>query len=354
MKIAVVINILRQGGAERVVCRLTQEWAKKHDVRIALFDAATPAYDFGGRIVDLEIRPLLFVPKAHRLVVGASRLARFFRDYRPDRIVSFMESANFPSIIAAAFTGFLDRLSVSVRVDPSAIPAAYRLAALVAYPFANKIIAPSNGVLAGLIDLGLPPSKLSVIRNPVVPVPCDTSSAPPIHMPYILGAGRLHPQKGFDRLVQAFHEAHLPHHHLVVLGEGPERERLIAIARNLGASSRVHFPGTSLEIERWYHHAVCFVLSSRYEGSPNVLKEAMVNGCPVVSFNCQSGPSEIIENGVSGILVPQGDIPALAKAISLVVNDNDLRFQLASAGQARGELFRLDRVAPLWLIDEDR
>ena len=288
------------------------------------------------------------------MLVGAIRLARFFRDYRPDRIVSFMEGANFPSILAASLTGFLKRLSVSVRVDPSAIPVVYRLAARVAYPFANKIIAPSNGVLAGLTDLGLPPSKLSVIRNPVVPVPRDRSGTPPIHVPYIMGAGRLHPQKGFDRLVQAFHEAHLPDHHLVVLGDGPERDRLVATAKSLGAIPRVHFPGTSSEIERWYHHAVCFVLTSHYEGSPNVLKEAMVNGCPVVSFDCPSGPSEIVENGVSGILVPQGDITGLAKAISCVANDNNLRSQLASAGRARGKMFEVGRVAPLWLINEDQ
>lgn len=354
IKVAVVINVLRRGGAERVVCRLTQEWAKHHDVRIVLFDAATPAYEFGGQIVDLGIRPLLFFSKAQRLLVGATRLARFFQDYRPDRIISFMESANFPSILAASLTGFLGRLSVSVRVDPSAIPAAYRLAALVAYPFANKIVAPSNGVLTGLTHLGLPPSKLSVIRNPVVPLPRDRSRKPPIHVPYVLGAGRLHPQKGFDRLVQAFYEANLTDHHLVVLGDGPERERLTGIAKTLDISARVHFPGTSPEIERWYHNAACFVLSSRYEGSPNVLKEAMANGCPVVSFDCPSGPSEIVENGVSGLLVPQGDIAALAESISRVVNDHSFRSRLASAGRARGKMFQVDRVAPLWLINETR
>ena len=352
LKVAVVINVLRRAGAERVVCRLTQEWAKHHDVRIALFNVSTPAYAYGGQLVDLGVRPISILPKAHRLVVGASRLARFFRDYRPDRIISFMESANFPSIIAATLTGSLSRLSVSVRVDPSAIPHAYRLFARAAYPYANKIIAPSQGVLDGLINLGLPRSKLSVIRNPVVPVRRDRSSVPPIRMPYIMGAGRLHPQKGFDRLVRAFHLAHLPDHHLVVLGDGPERERLVAMAERLEITSRVHFPGTSLKIERWYHHAACFVLSSRYEGSPNVLKEAMVNGCPVVSFDCPSGPSEIVEHGVSGMLVPHDDIEALAAAISCVVNDNRLRYQLASGGQARGRMFQVDRVAPLWLTEQ--
>ena len=123
MKIVVVISTLSRGGAERVVSTLTREWSRSHQVVIALFDATRPAYDYGGRVIDLRLPPLgSLLKKTYRIVERSMHLSRLFRQERPDRIVSFMESANFPAIAAAALTRLLDRLWVSVRTNPSKIP----------------------------------------------------------------------------------------------------------------------------------------------------------------------------------------------------------------------------------------
>lgn len=351
MKIIVVINVLSRGGAERVVCRLTKEWAKRHDVRIAVFDAAQPAYEFGGRITDLEVPAPTLPRKLLRLFVGSFRLASIFRQYRPDRIISFMESASIPAILGAAMSGFLNRLWVSVRLNPACIPLPYLALMPILYRLADRIVAPSEGVRHGLAKLGLPSAKLSVIRNPVVFQSLSSTSPSPFPFPYILGAGRLHRQKGFDRLLKSFRSIGSPDVHLVILGDGPERDRLIGMTNHLGIGARVHFPGASSEIERWFHHARCFVLSSRYEGWPNVLMEAMAYGCPVVSFDCRYGPSEIFENGISGILIAQRDVAGLRDAITRILTDAEHRDQLADAGRTRGKLFSIDKIAPLWLTD---
>lgn len=349
MKIIVVINVLSRGGAERVVCRLTKEWAKHHDVHIAVFDATPPVYEFGGRITDLGVPAPTLPRKLSRLFIGSFRLASIFRQYRPDRIISFMESASIPAIFGAAMSGFLNILWVSVRLNPACIPLPYLALMPILYRFADRIVAPSEGVRAGLAKLGLPSAKLSVIRNPVVFSSSRPTSPSPFPFPYILGAGRLHRQKGFDRLLKSFRSIGSPDLHLVIVGDGPERDRLIGMTNRLGIGSRVHFPGASSEIERWFHHARCFVLSSRYEGWPNVLMEAMAYGCPVVSFDCRYGPSEILEDGISGILVPQNDVAGMCDAILRILTDVEHRDRLADAGKARGKLFSIDRIAPLWL-----
>lgn len=353
MKIIVVINVLTHGGAERVVCRLTKEWAKHHDVHIAVFDATQPVYEFGGRITDLGVPAPTLLRKFSRLFLGSVRLASIFRRYRPDRIISFMEGANFIAICGASMSGCLNRLWVSVRRNPARISLPYLIFIPILYRLADRVVAPSDGVRDGLAKLLLPPAKLSVIRNPVV-FPTSRSTSPsPFPFPYILGAGKLRKEKGFDRLLKSFRGIGCPDVHLVILGDGPERDRLIGLANRLCIGSRVHFPGASSEIERWFDHARCFVLSSHHEGWPNVLMEAMAYGCPVVSFDCRYGPSEIFENGTSGILIAQNDVAGLRDAISRILTDMEHRSRLADAGRARGKLFSIDRIAPLWLTDSD-
>ena len=356
MKVLVVINSLTSGGAERVVSTLTREWARRNDVLIALFDASRPAYDHGGEIADLRT-PARRGPvrKLHNVLLRSIRLARILRKERPHRIVSFMESANFPAIGAAAATGFLDRLCVSVRCNPVVIPELNRLLIPIAYRLAERVVAPSNGVRYALQKMGLPPRKLSVIPNPLAkPTEASTSARAESPPRFVLGVGRLEREKGFDRLLRAFSQIDQSDTQLVILGDGTERDALLVLAQELGVSSRVRLPGIVSDVEAWYRRADCFVLTSHYEGSPNVVVEAMANGCPVVSFDCPYGPAEILEGGKSGMLVPQDDIGGLSAAIQRLVADRDLRRRLAKVGRQRARAFSVEKIAPRWLDEFGR
>ena len=351
MKVLVVINSLANGGAERVVSILTREWAKDHQVLIALFDASRAAYDHGGEITDLDTPSLRNpVKKLHNVLLRSLRVARVLRLERPDRIVSFMESANCPTIVAAAVTGFLDRLSVSVRCNPATIPWLNRLLIPIVYRLADRVVAPSAGVRNALQRMGLPPRKLLVIPNPLARCTHATTSTRSESPPrYILGVGRLEREKGFDRLLTAFAELDRSDVHLVILGDGTERSTLRVISQELGVASHLHLPGMVSDVDAWYRRADCFVLTSHYEGSPNVVVEAMANGCPVVSFDCPYGPAEILEGGYSGILVPQDDIEALSDAMQQLVSNRALRERLSKVGRKRAETFSVETIAPRWL-----
>lgn len=346
-----VIPALARGGAERVFCLLTKEWAKRFDVVGVLLDGSRRAYECGGRVVDCELNVATGrVRKLQVAVRSVMRLVRLIREERPSEIISFMEPASIPTAVAAALCGGLGRVTVSVRNNPGSLPLGRRVIMRLCYRFVRRVVAPSRGVEQHLTRMGIPAAKILTIPNPVVTRRAEESGLhSPLPCRFVLGVGRLHPQKGFDRLLAAFARLGRPELHLVILGEGSERGALLTLAKELAIADRVHLPGVVTDVDRWYRNAACFVLSSRYEGWPNVIMEAMANRCAVVGFCCAYGPSEMIENGRNGLLVPEGDVRGLSRAVASVVDDEALRQHLAKGGEGLVESLRPDTVAARWV-----
>ena len=353
MKIMVIIPTLWGGGAERVVSVLTREWSKSHQVTLILFDASDQFYDYGGQLLDLQVPPSYQTLKGvYNFWKRVMRLLGILRQECPDRIFSFMETANFPAIVAAALAGYLDRLYVSVRGNPSWSRAVFRALLPWLYRLPSGVVAVSTGVKRELGLMGVPTSAISVIPNPIVWPDRNAlgqESASPLAKRFILGVGRLSWLKGFDQLLTTFSGLNRSGLHLVILGKGDEQSTLVNLAQELGVEERVHFPGHVADIGTWYRHAECLVLSSRHEGWPNVLMEAMANSCPVVSFNCKYGPSEIIEDGENGVLVPNGNFDLLGDAINRILDDGEFRRRLAVKGLERAQMFDAREIALHWL-----
>ncbi|MNV55054.1 alpha-1,4-N-acetyl-D-galactosaminyltransferase [compost metagenome] len=201
----------------------------------------------------------------------------------------------------------------------------------------------------------MPGSRLAVIPNPVHwPLP----RAEPLLIPVsgdgrkrLLAVGRLHADKGFDLLIQAF--ATLAPSHpdwdLVILGEGGERAALAAQVDKAGLASRVSMPGRAGNVGDWYENADLYVLTSRFEGLSNTLLESMASGLAAVSFDCDTGPREIVREGIDGVLVrPNGDVPALCKALADVMGDDAARQRMAQAATDVRDRFSATRVLQQW------
>jgi glycosyltransferase involved in cell wall biosynthesis len=162
--------------------------------------------------------------------------------------------------------------------------------------------------------------------------------------------GRLDPQKGFDLLLHAFSKvaSDFPGVSLVIMGEGPERANLETLAANLSLQTRATMPGRVGNPWPVLSHCDVFVLSSRFEGFPNALLEAMALGSAVISFNCPSGPAEMIRDGVNGLLVEPENPDALATAMAQLLNDDVLRNRLAEAAGSDRERYSISRITDQW------
>lgn len=230
---------------------------------------------------------------------------------------------------------------------------------LKAYTFADRIIACSQGVADSFPKIvSVDPSRLQAIYNGIPSYKVLQNAEEPLpdsvrgifEKPTVIMVGRLDPQKGYDYLIEA-HAILICkgiQHNLVIIGEGEFLEQLQQQAANLGVSDSVHFLGFQSNPHKFMKHATVFALSSRFEGFGLVIAEALFCGTPVVSTDCPSGPSEILEGGKYGILVKPEDPQALAEGIETVLCDEAKREHLAKLSRLRSETFDERKIAAKW------
>jgi len=260
-------------------------------------------------------------------------LQHYLRQQRPDAILSFLNYPNLALLLSARLGKRGARVYVSVRNQISmssrhgkskwarSVPGVMRRF----FPIADGVVAPSLGVARDVVQVArIKDSKVAVIHNPVFrPEILELARQPAGHewldaagKPVIVAAGKMKPQKDFSTLLRAF--ANLRQRldaRLIILGEGRQYDMLQSLARELDVQEHVDMPGQVKNPYAYFSRASLFVLSSAWEGLPNVLIEALACGAPVVSTDCPSGPAEILDNGRYGRLVPVGDADRLAQAM---------------------------------------
>jgi glycosyltransferase involved in cell wall biosynthesis len=327
--IAFYLPSLRGGGAERVIINLAQGITERGlpvDLVLAaaegaLLDQLPPSV----RVVDL---------RAGRVLRSLGPLVGYLRRERPRVLVSSLTHANVVALVAArlaqratpVIATVHNTMSESTPQQGSWLRGLWPALTRTFYPWAAGVVAVSGGAADDLARItGFPRSEIEVIYNPVITPPMlALGGLTPDHpwltsreTPVFLGVGRLTRQKDFPTLIRAFAEVRLTRSaRLVILGEGEERPALEALAAELGVSEDVALPGFRSNAVSFMAASAVFVLSSAWEGLPTVLIEALAVGTRVVSTDCPSGPREILQDGRLGALVPVGDAPALAAAMS--------------------------------------
>ena len=354
-RLTLVIGSLGGGGAERVLSAMANYWAARGRsvTLITLSSARDDWYVLDKRVRRValaEARRSGAWPRAVlRNLRRIWRLRGAIRASDPDVVVSFIDTANVLTLWA---TRTLNRpVIVSERIDPRVheISRWWNWLRELSYPWAAGIVVQTESA-SRWAEARFDPRRVTVIPNSVPHPRVDASEPLRIPKPYVAAVGRLEPQKGFDLLLRAAAMAfrEFPEWSLAIIGEGPERTRLEALVTQLDLSGRVQFVGRHPDPARMLNHADLFVLSSRYEGFPNVLCEAMATGLPVVAFDCPSGPRDIVRHGVDGLLVPPRDSVALAQAMTRLMGDAALRRQFSSRAVEVLDRFGQERVMRLW------
>jgi len=365
MDVAFVITSLSGGGAERVLSSLAANWTARgiSIAVITLAESDRDAYPLPDSVRRIELNCM---HPSHNLVHGVyaniariRTLRRTFKELSPTLVVSFLTECNILSLIASV--GIESRIIISERTHPPrhATPLHWTLLRRWLYRYADHVVAQTQRTAEWL--------RHQTGSNRVVVIPNAANWPLPVLEPIVpvsdylaedrfllLTVGRLDVHKGFDELLCSFasiSETH-PMWQLIVIGTAGDNveyaNQLRKRPAQLGIEQRVSFPGHVGNMSDWYSRCDMFVLNSHYEGFPNVLLEAMTHGCCVVSVDCEVGPSDMIDHGVSGILVPSGDENAMAAVLDQMISDTALREKLSIGALSVRQKYSKKRIDRKW------
>ena len=352
-RLTFVIHQLSAGGAERVLTLLANELCKKGwSVTVLTFDSGSePA--FFKLHSDVQHWPLSLkreqggwwkAIKVHFLRPWVLRKA--IRKSGPDAVLAFIDQMNILTLMATI--GLKIPVIVSERSHPAFnISKLCSLLRQVVYKRSARLVLQTRDA-CDFFSSSIPKR---IIPNPVlVPEYSEPALKSETNSKTLMAMGGLREVKGFDLLLRAFAPLcnKFPDWVLEIWGEGVQRKTLESLRDELGLRERVRFPGLTKEHHQTMSQVDIFVLSSRSEGFPNVLGEAMACGLPVVSFDCRSGPSELIQDGVNGLLVPPESIQELSSSLERLMASAELRKSLGEQAQKITEIYSLDKIVQSW------
>jgi glycosyltransferase involved in cell wall biosynthesis len=347
-----VLPGLAAGGSERVVSTIANSWAER-GWRVTILTMEAPdapsyyPYDPRVSIVRLGLPP---GQKGRLQAMSATvrriaRLRRALRKAAPDLVISFLTRTNVLTLLAARGMGVPVIVSERNNPEVQTVGPIWGWLRARLYPRSFGLVT----MTAGVMDFF---TRRMSIRGWVIPNPANLPEGWENRRSggELAAVGRLVPQKGFDLLLPAFSQIapRFPEWTLVIWGEGEERAALERQRDSLGLAGRVRMPGVTPQPGGWIETADAFVLSSRFEGWGIVLLEAMAAGLPVVSFDCQWGPREMIDDGVDGLLVAREDVGALAAALEKLLGDAELRERLGAAARVSTRRFAPAEVVAAW------
>jgi glycosyltransferase involved in cell wall biosynthesis len=360
-RVLFVAGSLPGGGAERILIYLLKKLNRnKYDISLCLFKKKG--------VFCSEIPKDIFVCDLNKKTAKDTfgiiyKLAvNVYPSVKPDIVVSVLEYPNILSLIAKFFSSQKPKLVFVEQIYPVNFWAykgerlkklIERIAAVIFYRFADKIIAISSIVKKGLIKRLLIPNRIiSVIHDGVDIKEIRSKSKDPIaekelfknNIFSIIACGRLVSQKNYPLLLKAFHLVAKKHNvQLLILGEGRQRGNILNLINRLRLSDKVFLLGFKNNPFAYLSRADIYVLSSNFEGLSVALLEAMACKKAVISTYCQ-GPSEVVKDNIDGLLVKRNDAQALSQAIEKLIADETLRNRLAAAAVKKADLFDVDRI----------
>ncbi len=346
MDIGILIYSLQGGGAERAAVNLANQFVKEgHSVSIFVFNPSGQAYGMDERI-KLCCALSSGKWKLIRIIKGIWNLRKLIWEKKPDILLSFM-ILTIPCALFAT-SGRKTRVIGLERANPKIHNKQFFKLICWLIHFCDGFIFQTEGARQYY------PShirkKSMVIGNPVVSNavwnPAENSEF------RLCSAGRLHPAKDFETLIKAFslYIKENKNSRLDIYGEGEKKDELIGLAKSLGVNNKVNFPGFARDVQKEISAYDVFIFSSRAEGMPNALMEAMAIGMPCISTDCDYGPRELIQDGKNGLLVPVGEEEKLKEAICRMAGNTVERKQMGKEAGKVKEKYSPETIAQKYLL----
>ncbi|MBT8393805.1 MAG: glycosyltransferase family 4 protein [Bacteroidia bacterium] len=351
-KIGFVIGKLSAGGAERVISNLSNVLIEKFDITIITHVNSEPFYLLDKRIKVIACQDYIDKPSSTLQSIKLNynlikRISQIIKEQDINIIIGFITSANILSIIAAR----LNRIPciISERNNPNIaeIPKLWVVLSRLIYPLANNLVLQTEGVKK-IYEKNFNPQKITVLPNPISIQLSQLRKQTLKKERIILTVGRLTKHKCQEQIITAYNNIRPKGWKVIIIGDGDQKQKLENLIKEYKLSKNIKIISQVKRIDQFYNNASIFVFTSRYEGFPNALIEAMHFGLPCVSTDCNFGPSDLIQEGENGFLVPIDNQTILESRIKKLINDENLRKEFSIKSKLKTESFKSEVVVNQW------
>lgn len=351
-KIGFVIGTLSSGGAERVISTLSNEMIERFDITIITLVKSSPFYALDDRIKLVYCFEEIDQPKSMfdsiRLNYNLTRrISQLAKKEGINILIGFITSANIITAIAAK----INRIPciISERNNPlmNEVPKFWVILRGIVYPMANTLVLQTKGVKR-IYEKKIKSHKLSILPNPISADLTKLRDNSIKKENIILSVGRLDKNKAHEQLITAFHTIRPEGWKVQIIGDGVKKQELLDLISSYNLGDKIEIISKVKNIHKYYNEASVFVFTSKTEGFPNALLEALHFGLPCISTNCNFGPSDLIEDGVNGNLIPVNNLEALTTKLSNLLSDKDLQKQFSIKGKQSTEKYISKNVVAQW------
>lgn len=329
-KISFVIGTLTSGGAERVVSTLANQLSEKYEMHIiVLINYCDPFYYLNNKVKIFYCKDKIARSANMFQAISANfklykSISSYLKKEKIDLVIGFITSANILALLAAKMNKIPCIISERNYPKKSNTQIQWRVLRKLLYKKANYLVVQTDDIKKQFEHI-IEKEKIVILSNPIAPELTKARNSNYKKENIILNVGSLTNQKAQDVLINAFSNIDKPNWKLIIVGKGNKRTEYEALIKSLNLQSKILLLGQTKDIANYYNKSKIFAFTSKFEGSPNALIEAMHFGLPCISTDCPTGPSELITDKHSGYLIPVGDQKQLEIRLTTLMNDEELR-----------------------------
>lgn len=351
-KISFVIGSLSPGGAERVVTTLANELSKSYSVYIITLAKSEPYYPISENVKILCCKERIAPSKNPLQALAGNfnlfkKISSIVKKEKIELLIGFITSANILTILASKKNGIPCIISERNFPAHSETPEMWKVLRKLLYRLSDFLVVQTEEI-RDYFKSYISNKRIIILPNPIAPEITELVDLNSKKDKIILNVGRLAPQKSQDTLIKAFSNIDDKGWRIIIIGEGSKRKDYESLIGKLNLENKVHLVGNTNDMPFYYNMASIFAFTSKYEGFPNALLEAMHFGIASISTDCPTGPAKLLKDGQNGFLIPVDSQKQLEERLSTLISNESLRKELGNQAIKSTVHFQTGPVTNQW------